>query len=80
MRSPRQATHPHAGHAGFVHGATHATAYLAEPQGMDDEGGKYAVVCEHNNIVNVTSKRDARLCAIYPGNFCSDCYKRDALR
>lgn len=49
--------------------------YLAKKQGIDESGGKYAVVCElHNTIVNTTSLPKARPLLKYP-DFCTECKK-----
>jgi hypothetical protein len=52
---------------------THVVIYDAAQQGLDDEGGRYAVVCEaHGVIVNVTSMPRARS-AMKAVDFCEDC-------
>jgi hypothetical protein len=51
--------------------------YNAKEAGIDDAGGKYAVVCEeHGTILNTTSIPKARPLLKYP-EFCTDC-RRDA--
>lgn len=47
--------------------------YVAAEQGIDDAGGKYAVVCEtHSTILNTTSIPSARPCLKVP-DFCEEC-------
>ena len=51
--------------------------YNAKEAGIDDAGGKYAVVCEeHGTILNTSSVPKARPLLKYP-EFCEDC-RRDA--
>lgn len=47
--------------------------YEAKEQGIDDSGGRYAIVCEtHNTIANATSLPKAR--AIMKSvDFCEEC-------
>ena len=49
--------------------------YIAEEQGMDVDGCKYAVVCDaHSTIVGTMSLPDARGFMKYP-EFCETCMK-----
>ena len=48
--------------------------YEAAEQGLDPEGGRYAVVCNsHGIIINDTSLRGARASMKWPANFCEEC-------
>lgn len=52
--------------------------YIAEEQGIDVDGCKYAVVCDtHNTIVGTTSLPNARGFMKYP-EFCETCMKNDS--
>jgi hypothetical protein len=49
--------------------------YYAEGQGLNQENGKYAVVCEtHNTVYQTTSMPKARPLMKYP-EFCEECMK-----
>ncbi len=49
--------------------------YYAAAQGLDESGGRYAVVCEtHNTICNTTSLKLARPFLKIP-EFCEECMK-----
>ena len=49
------------------------TTYVAEVQGMDSGGERYAVVCEeHGAIVGVGSLQTASACMAL-ADFCEDC-------
>ena len=50
--------------------------YLAEEQGIDVDGMRYAVVCDaHGTLVGETSIPRARLAMKRPDNFCDECRK-----
>lgn len=58
---------------GLVHTARNGSkVYIAEEQGMDVAGMKYAIVCRHGAVIGSTSKKDAILIARNPTNFCND--------
>ena len=51
-----------------------ACVYLAEAQGIDTDGAKYATICEaHGTIVSERTKRDALASARHPEMFCDGC-------
>ncbi len=67
----------YAGHAGYIAErktqAGVAVLYLAESQGIDPEGGKYAAVCEaHGTICNFSSKGEA-LRHLSSADWCEAC-------
>lgn len=64
--------HPNADDAGFIYGAKHAVVYDSVEQGVD-AGSKYAVVCEHGNLVTDDSLVRAKQSARWPWNFCEKC-------
>lgn len=79
---------PHNNDAGYIASRRHPTIkgtpgkggigwvviYEAEPQGIDVDGLRYAVVCcSHGTITGESSMRGARASMKYPANFCDDC-------
>ena len=70
---------PHNGDAGYIAErvfpptGSHIVIYDAYKQGMDNQGGKYAVVCsKHHAICNESSVPRARVLMRYP-EFCEEC-------
>lgn len=50
--------------------------YDAVEQGLDDDGGRWAVVCNaHSTIINAATKADAKICMEHSANFCEECQK-----
>lgn len=48
--------------------------YIAAKQGLDDAGGKYAIVCDaHSTNTNTTNIPDARVVMKHPEIFCEEC-------
>jgi len=48
--------------------------YIAEAQGIEADGRKYAVVCDaHKTIGPSSNVSDARVLMKNPENFCDDC-------
>jgi hypothetical protein len=85
---------PHNTDAGYIASRRHPTIkgvsgergkgwvviYEAAEQGLDTEGGRYAVVCHsHGNIVNETSLRGARASMKCPQNFCEECRNKEKI-
>jgi hypothetical protein len=83
---------PHNTDAGYIASRRHPTIkgvsgergkgwvviYEAAEQGLDTEGGRYAVVCNsHGNIVNESSLRGARASMKCPQNFCEECRNKE---
>lgn len=53
---------------------TKVVIYIAEDQGMDVGGEKYAVVCDaHATLCGATSLPKARILMKWPEEFCEDC-------
>lgn len=67
-------------HAGVVYVTrsrdieTVGVVYEASIQGLDTDGGRYAIVCnKHNAVVNSTNKKDAKYLAGRTREFCEYC-------
>lgn len=70
---------PHAHLAGYISErrnpftGDYNIIFEAAEQGLDDEGGRYAVICNaHGNILNTTNLPAARS-AMQSSDFCEDC-------
>jgi len=71
----------HALDAGYIaermnpgHPGHKVVIYNATEQGLDDNGGRYAVVCDmHGSVCNETSLPRARSLMKSPRTFCEEC-------
>lgn len=77
-KSNRKPYNDRAGYIASRHSLTNGgwiVIYEAALQGLDIDGGKYAVVCEtHNTILQTTSLPKARPLLKYP-DFCEECMR-----
>jgi hypothetical protein len=59
---------------GYVTGTRRVTVYLADEQGIDVGGCKYAIVCdEHGDLWGANTRADAEDLMRHPDEWCLPC-------